>query len=244
MSPGAGAGKRPTAAPFPQALRLLADHDLPIVPRQLTAASTSPQAMFTRPVVAGRRGSRYNRAMDDRDRLLERLRKSGCSKEELEQATAEGRIPTLAVERALGSPDLHTTTAVAREAKLDPAFLKQLMQAMGRPAQVPRRRNLTDDDLAVARLVRGFLDAGLPRAEVLEVARVLSLGMSHTTEAVRRVVGDALLHQGDSEYTLALRYVEAVDELAPLIPALLTAEFRAHLCHGIRNHLVTEAELE
>lgn len=68
--------------------------------------------------------------------------------------------------------------------------------------------------------------------------------MANSAEAVRRVMGDALLRPGDSEHTVALRYAEAVDRLEPLAPSLLSAEFRAHLRDGIRRHLVTEAERE
>jgi adenylate cyclase len=76
------------------------------------------------------------------------------------------------------------------------------------------------------------------------VARVLSLGMSHTADAVRRLVGNALLRPGDSEYTVGVRYAEAVDQLTPLVAPLLAAEFRARLLDGIRGHLITEAERE
>lgn len=182
--------------------------------------------------------------MDDRERLRRRLGRSGCSRAELDRAAADGRIATLAVEHALGRSGTHTLTGVARASKLDAAFVRELMQAMGRSSPAPRERVFTDDDVEVARLVRGFLDAGLPRAELLEVGRILSLSMSHTADAVRRLVGNALLRPGDSQFTVGLRYAEAVDRLAPLIPPLLSSEFRAHLLHGIRDHLITEAERE
>jgi adenylate cyclase len=133
---------------------------------------------------------------------------------------------------------------VARDAKLDTAFVRELMQAMGRSSPAPRDRVFSDDDLEIARTVRGFLDAGLPRSEVLETARVLSLNMSRIAETVRHLAGNALLSAGDSEFTVGLRYAEAVDELGPLIPPLLSSEFRAHLRRGIRNQLITEAERE
>jgi adenylate cyclase regulatory protein len=147
--------------------------------------------------------------MDDRERLLCRLQEAGCSSQELEQAERDERLPTLAVERALGSSGAHTLTAVARAAKLDTQFVRALVQAMGRPSSAPRQRAFSDEDIEVARLVRSFIDAGLPRAELLEVARVLSLGMSHTADAVRRAVGDSLLSPGDSQFTIGLRYPEA-----------------------------------
>ena len=55
-------------------------------------------------------------------------------------------------------------------------------------------------------------------------------------------MGDALMRPGDSEFTVALRYVETFDRLAPMTPSLLSSDFRAHLRDGIHSHLVTEAE--
>jgi adenylate cyclase len=179
---------------------------------------------------------------DDRERLVSRLKDAGCSTEQIDQAKSEGRLPTLAVEVALGNSARHTLSAVARSSKLDTGFVRELMQAMGRPRPAPRARAFSDDDLEVVRVVRAFVNAGLPRADLLEVARVLSLGMSQTADAMRRAAGNALLNAGDSEFTVGLRYMEAVDRLAPLIPSLLGSELRVHLRHGLRDQTITDAE--
>jgi adenylate cyclase len=182
--------------------------------------------------------------IDERKELLRRLRAAGQNEADLDRAAAEGRLPTLAVELALGGAGCHTLSHVARTAGVPPAFLREVMQALGRPNPGPRERVFTDEDVELARLVRRFLDAGLPRDGLLEVARVLSQGMSHTAEAVRRLAGEALLEPGDSEYTVGLRYSQAVDQLGPMVPSMLTFQFRAHLRDGIRGELVTEAERE
>ena len=51
--------------------------------------------------------------MDDRERLLQRLRDEGLEPDAIERASREGRLPTLAVEMALGGRGRHTLTAVA-----------------------------------------------------------------------------------------------------------------------------------
>lgn len=177
-----------------------------------------------------------------RREIVRRLRAAGASKETLERATAEGRLPTLAVEMALGGTPSYTLTGIAREARVDTAYLRRLMQAAGRPNPAPRQRAFTDEDLELARLVRSFLDLGLPRDGLLDVARVLGQGMSQTADAIRRLVGDTFLEAGDSEYTLGLRYAEAADGLTPLVGSLLEYELRALLRDGISRNLVTEAE--
>ena len=133
---------------------------------------------------------------------------------------------------------------MARESGLAPAFLRELMQAVGRPNPGRGERIFTDEDIETARVIKRFVDAGLPRRELLEVGRVVGQGMAHTSEAVRRVVGNALLQPGDSEYTVGLRFAQAADELAPLVPTLLDQQFRAHLRDGMRRELVSESERE
>jgi adenylate cyclase len=183
-------------------------------------------------------------AVDDREHLIKGLKDAGRPVAELDQAESDGRLATLAVETALGGGDRHLLSHVAKAARLQPAFVRELMQALGRPNPRPRERVFTDDDVEVAKMFRRFLDAGLPRSEMLEVARVLSQGMANTAEAVRGVVGNAMLEPGDSEYRLALRYVDAANQLAPLVPPLLDTQFRAHLRSGMRRELISEAERE
>jgi adenylate cyclase len=182
--------------------------------------------------------------MSDRELLLARLRDAGAEDEEIERADAEERLPTLAVELALGGAGRHSLSHVARESGLQPGFLRELMQAVGRPNPGRGERIFTDEDIETARVIKRLIDAGLPRRELLEVGRVLGQGMAHTSEAVRRLVGNALMQPGDSEYTVGLRFAAAADELAPLMPTLLDHQFRAHLRDGMRRELVTESERE
>jgi len=182
--------------------------------------------------------------VDERDRLLERLRNAGCSSATIEQAAAEGRLPTLAVELALGGPERHTLTRVARESGLAPDFLRELMQAVGRPNPAPREKVYTDEDIEFARVVHRFAEAGLPREGLLEVARVASVGMAGMAGAVQRVAGDALLKPKDSPFAVGLRYADAAEHLVPLVAHQLDYHFRAHLRDGLRRQLITDAELE
>lgn len=177
-----------------------------------------------------------------REELVRRLSDAGVDQKTLERAEAEGRLATLAVEHSLGGAAKHTLTGVAREAGIDPKFLRRILQAAGRPNPAPRERAFTDEDLELARVVRRFIEMGLPREGVLEVARVLGQGMSQTADAIRRLVGDVFLEPGDSDHTLGLRYAQAADVLTPLVGPLLEYELRALLRDGIQRNLVTEAE--
>jgi adenylate cyclase len=180
--------------------------------------------------------------MDDRQRLLRRLRAAGHSRADIERAEAGGRLPTLAVEAALGGPGRHTLTAVSRASGLPVPYLRDLLRAIGRPSPGRGQRSLSDEDMRLAKLVARLLEAGLPRPDLLEVARVISQGTAQTAEAVRSMVGDALLQPGDSEERAGLRFAEAAEELTPMLPAVFDYAFRGHLRDAIRRALLTEAE--
>src|SRR3954470_25042003 len=95
----------------------------------------------------------------DREQLLERLKDDGYEDGEISEAEAAGRLAALAVERALGGEQRHTLTDLARASGLDSTFLRELMQAIGRPNPRRGEHAFTDDDLDAARLIKRFLDA-------------------------------------------------------------------------------------
>lgn len=170
------------------------------------------------------------------------LRSVGEGDEAIAEAENEGRLATHAVELALGGARRHTLTQVAKQSGLSPDFMRRLMQANGRPASAPREKAYTDDDIALAKRIKFFLDAGIPREGVLEIARVAGQGMQQTAEAVRRVAASPMMQPGDTDLTLALRYVAAADTLAPEMAAVLDSQFRSALRDGVRSDLVEEAE--
>lgn len=181
--------------------------------------------------------------MREREELLGRLTAAGVDAAEVERATAEGWLPALALESALGAgPAEFSLTQLAQQSGLGTPFVRELMQALGRPNPAPRERAFSREDVELARIARRFVEAGLPRRELLEVFRVLSLGMMHTADAVRRLVGNAMLEPGASEDQVALRYVDATEHLGPLMAEVLEAQFRAQLRAGLSRQLVSEVE--
>jgi adenylate cyclase len=182
--------------------------------------------------------------VNDRERLRRRLLDAGQTDEVIDRATDEGRLGTLAVELAVFGDEQHTLTAVARAARLPSDYVRELLQAAGRPNPRRGERVFCDDDIAFARLTRRLIDAGLPRAGLVDVARTVSHGTALAAEAVRQLVGDALLRAGDSEHAAGLRFAEAADDLSPLVPELFGYHFRAHLRDSVRRALLSATELE
>jgi adenylate cyclase len=176
--------------------------------------------------------------------LLERLVQAGVDHERLLAAVEEERLAILPAELVLGGNAPYTLSEVARRSGLPPKFLRQVLLALGRPNPRRGERAFTDADVAEAEILRVLLDAGLPRAGVLQVARVIGQGMSNTAHAVRELVGAALLKRGDTEHELALRYAGAAEQLGPLMGPLLGNELLAHIREAIRREAVSQAERE
>lgn len=163
---------------------------------------------------------------------------------EIERVAESGGLPARVVEVALGDGGGHTLRELAHTARLPHSYAGELMQAFGRPHPSPGEHVFTDEDMELARIAREMLDAGLPERELIAAARVISLSMSQSAEAIRRLVANAYLNAGDSEEKLAARYVQAADALSPLMPAVFSLSFRAHLRDGISGEVLTEAERE
>ncbi len=183
------------------------------------------------------------RSRRDAADLAARAASAGHPPQEIEQAAAEGRLPGLAVQSALGGGAAEFTLSdVARASGLGTAFVRELMQALGRPNPGRGERAFSRDDVELAKLISGFLDAGLPRRELLEVLRVLSRGMAQTADATRRLVGNALLERGLSQDEAALRYIDAGERLLPAVTEVLRLQLRAHLRTGISQKLLSDTE--
>jgi adenylate cyclase len=180
----------------------------------------------------------------DRRRLLQQLHAQGASFEMLEAAVREERLATLPVEFALSDGSRYTLTEVAREAGIDPRYARAVLLSLGHPNPRPRERRFSERDVEVARILRVFLDAGLPKDEILEVSRVVGQSMARTAAAVRRVVGNSLLNPGDSEMELGMRYADAARQLAPLMGPVMQQQLEVHLREQVTREVITRADRE
>jgi adenylate cyclase len=94
----------------------------------------------------------------------------------------------------------------------------------------------------MARILRVFLDAGLRKEGLLEVARVLGQSAARTASVIREVAGNALIERGDTEATLGMRYAKAAQELVPMLGPILEYELRVHLREQATRDVITRAE--
>ena len=187
--------------------------------------------------------------LDDRSRrarlaLLDELAAKGIPIDEVRRAVAEDRLVLLPVERVLGGEPRHTMAELAELAGIEPDLAAELLGALGLSLPEPAETAYTDRDLDLAHRLRSVLDAGLPVPAIVELARVLGLGMARYAEAVRTTVARGFIRPGDTEYDVATRYAAVAERLLPDSAALLQHTFTLHLLELVRSDVITAAERE
>jgi adenylate cyclase len=176
--------------------------------------------------------------------LLEELAAEGCTLEELRGAVAAGRLALLPVERALaGTGTRYTAHEIAEMAELDVEILRRFSAALGVPYPDPDERRATKADLEAARMVKAFIDTGLPEDGLLGVARTIGMGTARIAEANRELVVRTLIRPGDTERDVAKRFVAAADNMAPLVGPTVVYALQAHLLEQIRRDVIGATDL-
>jgi adenylate cyclase len=184
------------------------------------------------------------RAREARLDLLRGLEREGFSGEELRQATAEDRLALLPVERVLAAEEpCYTQVELAELTGLDVPFLAEARRAVGAPAIDPEDRLLTEDDLQLAQGAAALLAAGLDREQFLDLTRLMSQAMGTVAAGFISTFGEALLHAGDNELDLGLRYAETLRNLGPLAAPTLGHMLNLRMREVIRTAAVGQAEL-
>jgi adenylate cyclase len=171
-----------------------------------------------------------------RRKLLEELAEDGVSLEELRTAVAEDRLALVPVERVLsGGTEKLTAAEVAERAGVEVDFLKREWRALGLALSDDDVAAYTQRDVEAAERVQILRDAGVPDDGVLEIARLMGMTMSQLAAANRRVIADAFMQEGDTEYDVAKRFAEAARVFTPLIGDSLSYVLGLHLREQIRH---------
>jgi adenylate cyclase len=179
-----------------------------------------------------------------RAKLLAELVDDGATLDELRTAVHEDRLALLPVERILsGGGERFTATEVAERAGVEKEFLDREWRALGLALLDDDAAAYSEQDVRAAKRVQTLRDAGVPDEGVLEVARLLGMTMSQLAAANRRLIADAFMREGDTEYDVATRFAEATRAFMPLISETLSYVFALHLREQIRHDAFDIAEL-
>jgi adenylate cyclase len=177
--------------------------------------------------------------------LLRTLENEGFTLEELREAAANDRLALLPVERVLaGDGKLHTQEEVAEQTGLSIEFLNEAARALGVPVREPSERAITEEELELSHSAKALLDAGLSEEAFLELTSVMSRSMANVAASFASVFGEALLHPGDTERDLGLRYAETLRNLGPLAAPTLQQMLNLRLREQMRDAVISQAELQ
>jgi hypothetical protein len=138
-------------------------------------------------------------------RLLQRLFDRGATLEQLRQAVARDQLVVLSAELALGGERRYTAREIAELAGLPVELFLAVLRAAGLAVPDPEESAFGERDLAVARVMAGFNQAGLDRGGVLEVVRVLGHGMGQAADAMGELFSRTFVKPGATEDEIAQR---------------------------------------
>jgi adenylate cyclase len=180
-----------------------------------------------------------------RRKLLDALAGDGVELDELKQAVEEDRLALLPVERVLDDGAVYSAREIAEKTGLDLEDLRAQWQAAGLARADPDEPAFSEQDLESAKVVKQFLDAGVPAEALREFARVLGNAMSRVAQAGNALVADSTLQSGDAdEYELAIGFAEAAREFLPKLGPLLHRSLELHTREQLRSVVVGRAELD
>ncbi len=183
-------------------------------------------------------------ALEARRELLAELAEGGCTLEELKAAVAAGRLTLLPVERALaGAGPRYTAREIAEKVGIEVDVLQRFSSALGVPYGDPDERRGTDADLEAARMVKAFIDTGLPEDGLLGVARTIGMGTARIAEANRELIVRTLIRPGDTERDVARRFVAAAEHMLPLVGPTVVYALQAHLIEQVRRDVIGAGDL-
>jgi adenylate cyclase len=184
-------------------------------------------------------------AREARLELLTELHDDGVPLEELKAAVEEDRIALLPVERVYDPPgEKRTIEEVAEEAGVPVEALTRYQRALGLRVPGEDERIAGEHDLEMAKLLKGFLDAGLPEEGLLEVTRVIGLAMSQVARSVSQLTAQTVLSDAKSERDVAVRLAAAAEALTPMASEIFDHAFRVHQLEVLRSEVVGSEQIQ
>jgi adenylate cyclase len=176
-------------------------------------------------------------------RLLTDLHDEGCSMDELRRAVEEERLVLLPVDRVFTREGRYTRREIAEQAGVSLEDMSRSRAAFGLTVADDDERVWNDDDLASAKSLKRLLDAGVPLERLVELNRVIGRAMLQVAAASRRMVADAVMGGGLSEYDAAVAAARAARELTPQMAPVLAQTYEAHLRELLSSDVISAADI-
>jgi adenylate cyclase len=174
--------------------------------------------------------------------ILRDLHSDGVPLDELRAAVKEERLMFLPVERALREEPRYSARQLAEKSGLEYDLLTAQWQALGLATTEPDDVLYGERDLEAAKLIRAFLDAGVSRDGVVDMARVLGQSLARVAEASRFVMVQSFLGPDSTEYDVA-QQARLARPMADMMESTLAHVFGLQLVDQLRHEVADRSEI-
>jgi adenylate cyclase len=179
--------------------------------------------------------------------IVGRLRERGYTLEQIREASDSGRLALGDVESFLSVPEgRHTLRQTARETGLSPELIERLVAAMGLSALSVDA--IADEDLEMLKYVAAMLEAGLPEAAFIQIARVYGQALAQIAETEVRLfhmyIHEPLMHSGVSGLEIAKQMDGIARELLPFAAPLTNWLHGRFLAYFVEQDVIGHMEAD
>ncbi len=177
--------------------------------------------------------------------IVARLRERGYTLEQIREASDSGRLALGDVEDFLSVPEgRHTLKQTARATGLAPELIERIVGAIGLSALSVEA--LSDEDVEMLKYVAAVLEAGLPEAAFVQIARVFGQALAQIAETEVRLfhmyIHEPLMRSGVSGLQIAEQMDGTARELVPFIAPLMTWVHGRFLAYFVEQDVIGHME--
>jgi adenylate cyclase len=178
-------------------------------------------------------------------RVVARLRARGHTLAEIKRASERGQLAVAPIEDILsGSEGRYTLKQVARASGLRPELIERILGAMGLSALATEP--MSEEDLEMMKYVAAMLEAGLPPAAFMQLARVYGQALGQIADAEVRLVHlyvhEPLMRDGIHSVEIAEEMQGLVRELIPFVVPLMSYVHDRLLAHFVEQDIIGHME--
>jgi adenylate cyclase len=180
--------------------------------------------------------------------IVARLRERGYTLEQIREASDSGRLALGDVQDFLSVPEggRHTLRQTARATGLAPELIERIVGALGLSTLTVE--SISDEDLEMLKYVAAVLEAGLPEAAFIQIARVFGQALAQIAETEVRLfhmyIHEPLMRSGVSGLQIAEQMDGMARELVPFIAPLMNWVHGRFLAHFVEQDVIGHMEAD
>lgn len=174
--------------------------------------------------------------------LTELYTVDGVDLETLKTEAAANRLALLPADLVLGrSSDKYTPREIAELTGMSVTDFQKLIAAVGLPRPSADQRTFDEADLAAARRLRRFQEAGIPTENLVAASRQIGSAAARIAQTHRDLVASDIIKPGANEYESAIQLRQASLQLLPLAEEAVDYALRSHFLDQLRNQAMAVA---